>query len=1110
MCPATVQDDTRISTYSYAVTGKPQPTVDFAAMLAAAGIDVSRPLAPPEFWRAIIESRPKEILTHFDQDKGRYRSTGLRDVLVRQETFDRVWGSTDLEHYHEDDSSLLCRIQEMRTAGRTTIEFPPELAGLAGVVADAFLPHVPECTVAVKGLTIALTPLPVVGKVRIPKAKLDGIVYDLASDNPRLARIQAATLHAPIDLLLAEARLGSAHPKSDGDEDKGDKIEIRCPSLAHRDDTPSAYVTLAARGFVVRCSSCDKKLGSSLPSLIRAYHPRMTWHQACERAEQILGLPPWGQVSAGELVVGDELRALAALAPVAEVPVAEPPVAEPPVAEVPAADQDAPQSTPTTTTAREGQPEANPAEPVDPPPAAQLSECGTPPAAPCAAAQDATQAAQASAPVPTPPQVPIAAWLQKQARIGETEVAWMATRKIDAAIVNRRVPLWSASLSGAKWDGREVDELFLDEWGSLCYKQHTLLFATVDHTGAVVGVRARLTVGDHRAKSRTPSLKIGEEQRGLAQRGVLANATAIRALAGEVAWPSLVVVAEGEPDFLTACQLFPGAAVLGLYKARESWTQELADRIPVGSKVYVLTDPDGPGAGYRRRVIRSLRGRCRVWRLDGRRDLNALHMLGADVEDHIVETHSGPLGLHGADNAVRLVEHLDGAARHAAGRGWIVCRDGVWCPDKEEKEVRRYAEEALRKIPEEALLVSDEKVQAAIYKHARVSLGRQGIREAIYLAESNREVCVEEEQLDADPLLIGVLNGVLDLRDGTLLEEPASALVTKRVPVAWDPASTCPMWDKFLGEVFDGDQELIEFLGRWVGYCLTGETREHKLLVLHGEKSRNGKSTVLETLLGLLGPDYAHGAKPKVISAERGHGEHDTDRNAMRGRRMTVIDEWPRGVGFSEDMIKRATGAATQSGRGICEEETNFRGTTKITIGSNPLIEIIGEDDATWNRVLYLPFEVSFLGREDKTLGAKLAKELPGILVWAVRGCLEWQRRELDEPARVKAHTAEAREDADDLARWAAASLDFGPTYSASPTELAASWAAWAEGQKLPPKLARRITARTARSAAEVRWKLASTRDGAGVRVLGVRVRPDSVFSAVDSGVMDALVCLGN
>lgn len=1105
MCPATVQADTQITTYSYIVTGKPQPTVDLAEMLAAAGLGVYRPLAPPEFWRAIFEVRPKEISTHFDPGEKCYRSTGLRDVMVRREAFELVWGSTDMDRYHEDDSSLLCSIQAMRKAGRTTIEFPPELSGLAGVVGDAFLPHVPECTITIADSSITMTPLPIVGKVRIPKAKLEGIVYDLASDNPRLARIQAATLHAPLDLLLAEARLGSAHPKSDGDEDKGDKIEIRCPSLAHRDDTPSSYVTLATRGFVVSCSSCSRKLGSSLPSLIRAYNPRMTWAQACARAEDILGLPRWAVMSSGELVVGDELRALAALVLVAEASAADASATEVQVA-------DAPQSTPTTTTAPEGQPEAKPAEPVDHPPAAQPSESGTPPAAPCAAAQDAAQATQASAPVPTPSPVPIAAWLQKQARIGETEVVWMASRKIDSATVNLRVPLWSASLSGAKWDGLEFDELFLDEWGSLCYKHHTLLLPTVDHTGTVVGVRARLTTGEHRAKCLTPSLWFGDAQRGFPQRGVVANAKAIRALKDEILWPSLVIVTEGEPDFLTACQLYPDAAVLGMYKARESWTQEIADRIPTGSKVYVLTDPDGPGAGYRRRVIRSLKGRCRVWRLDGRRDLNALHMRGDDLEEHIVETHSGPLGLHGADNAVRLVEHLDGAARHAAGRGWLVCRDGVWCPDKEDKEVRRYAEEALRKIPEEAHLVSDEKVQAAIYKHARVSLGRQGIREAIYLAESNREVCVEEEQLDVDPFLLGTTNGVLDLREGVLLDEPASALVTKRVPVEWDPAATAPLWERFLSEVFDGDQELIEFLRRWIGYCLTGETREHKLLVLHGQKSRNGKSTVLETMLALLGSDYGHGAKPKVISAERGHGEHDTDRNAMRGRRLTVIDEWPRGVGFSEDMIKRATGAKAQSGRGIGEDETNFVATTKITIGSNPLIEIIGEDDAVWNRVRYLPFEVSFLGREDKTLGAKLAKELPGILAWAVRGCLEWQRRGLDEPDRVKAHTAAAREDADDLARWAASALDFGAAYSASPTELAASWAVWAESQKLPPKLARRITVRTARSAVEVRWSLTSTRGAAGAKVLGVRVRPGSQFALPDQdpGLAESLACLGN
>lgn len=1062
-------DNTRTTgVYNFVVDGKPAPDAVLVAqlekILRAAGIELSEGRsAPPEFWRSIVAKA-----TRHRQDP-----RVLWDVKVTPR-FAAVYAALDVGLMDEDDRILLLELTDAAREGRTQITLPAGKEPLAHTLCDALLAHVRECDVSVQGSTIKLTPVLTTGRVQIAKSKLAGLKVEAATKwayNPRLARIQAATMLARPEDLLREARRGAAHPKDDADKPQERKIECRCPTVDHRDDKPSAWVEMYDDGLGGGCSGC-KGFGSNYPGLISAGHPRLTWDEACAYAEAVLGLTPWGEVPEGQRVVGDEITTIAGLEMQPEATEATQEVEE--AAEVAEATQEPTEAT------------------------------GSVPQTPEVESKTKTTA--------EPPAAPFAAWLKRQSRIGPAEVAWLQSRKLDPVVLARRVIMWAATKSTAQWDGITFDESYLDEWGTLCAKAHTLLFPTVDHTGQVVGVRARLTVGDSPIKTRTPSLKVGRESRGIPQRGALACVRALRALQKLDPWPAIVVVTEGEPDFLTACQLYPDAAVLGMYAAEASWTPEIADQIPDGTKVYILTDPDGRGNAYRRRVIRPLRGRCRVWRLGGRRDLNDLHTRSADIEDHIVEAHPGPLGLHGADNAVRLVEHLDGAVRHAAGRGWLVCRDGVWCPDKQDKEVRRYAEEALRKIPEEASLVSDEKVQSAIYKHARVSLGRQGIREAIYLAESNREVCVEEEQLDKDPLLLGVLNGVLDLRDGTLLDEPASALVTKRVLVAWDPASTCPLWEKFLCEVFDGDQELIEFLRRWVGYCLTGETREHKLLVLHGEKSRNGKSTVLETLLRLFGPDYAHGAKPKVISAERGHGEHDTDRNAMRGRRLTVIDEWPRGVGFSEDMIKRATGAETQSGRGIGEDETNFVATTKITIGSNPPIEIIGEDDAVWNRVRYLPFEVSFLGREDKTLGAKLAKELPGILVWAVRGCLEWQQRGLDEPEAVKAHTAAAREDADDLARWAASALDFGASYSASPTELAASWAAWAEGQKLPPKLARRITARTARSAVEVRWTLTSTRGAAGAKVLGVRVRPGSQFALPDQdpGLAESLACLGN
>jgi putative DNA primase/helicase len=139
----------------------------------------------------------------------------------------------------------------------------------------------------------------------------------------------------------------------------------------------------------------------------------------------------------------------------------------------------------------------------------------------------------------------------------------------------------------------------------------------------------------------------------------------------------------------------------------------------------------------------------------------------------------------------------------------------------------------------------------------------------------------------------------------------------------------------------------------------------------------------------------------------RGRGVR-SDLARLRGARLVVGAEIERGARFAEVLVKQMTGGDKIVASYLYKNEFEFRPTFKVWLGANALPEILGTDHAIWRRVRRVPFPVK-IERPDKTLPQKLRNELPGILNWAVAGCLAWQRDGLGVPEAVKAATQEYR-----------------------------------------------------------------------------------------------------
>lgn len=279
-----------------------------------------------------------------------------------------------------------------------------------------------------------------------------------------------------------------------------------------------------------------------------------------------------------------------------------------------------------------------------------------------------------------------------------------------------------------------------------------------------------------------------------------------------------------------------------------------------------------------------------------------------------------------------------------------------------------------------------------------------------------RRLIVEPTEADADSFLLAVANGTLDLRTGQLRPSRRGDFITRGSDIRFDPAATCPTFIKFMERIFHAHPEVIPFLQRAIGYTLTGDTREQCVFIAHGDGS-NGKSTLVKVLEWLLG-DYARQAAPDLLLTKTGD-RHPTEIADLRGARLVATVETGEGRRMAESLLKQMSGGDKLKGRYMRRDFFEFDPTFKVWLATNHKPAIRGTDHGIWRRIRLIPFEETIGDSEkDPALPAKLKAELPGIMAWAVRGCLEWQRDGLKPPDVVKAATDAYRAEQDVLAAF--------------------------------------------------------------------------------------------
>jgi putative DNA primase/helicase len=353
----------------------------------------------------------------------------------------------------------------------------------------------------------------------------------------------------------------------------------------------------------------------------------------------------------------------------------------------------------------------------------------------------------------------------------------------------------------------------------------------------------------------------------------------------------------------------------------------------------------------------------------------------------------GKRSLSDTGNGRRLVDVFGAGVRYTTGLGWFVWKDGYWKPDKEELEIQELAKRLGPMVSAEAAEFADKSSNEfqQVVKWSQQCRSNARIASSIESAKSDPRIETAIEVWDKDEKLLGVLNGVIDLKTGDLLKGRPDLHITRRAPVSYTKGHRNSKWEKFLEEATGGDKELQDWLQRAAGYSLTGSNKYDYMFLVYGPGG-SGKNTFVEALVKCLGTNQYAWPMDSSILAQGDGSSNSTDLYhwaQLRGRRVVWVDELPDSERIKENAIKKLTGSSEISARSPGEQPFTFQSQAKLWISTNhrPIIT----DDAMWRRIRPIPF-LHIPANPDPDLKDYIFDPeggLPSVLSWAVEGAIK-------------------------------------------------------------------------------------------------------------------------
>lgn len=531
-----------------------------------------------------------------------------------------------------------------------------------------------------------------------------------------------------------------------------------------------------------------------------------------------------------------------------------------------------------------------------------------------------------------------------------------------------------------------------------------------------------------------------------------------------------VYIVEGEKDAdnltnigLTATCNFDGASK---NTQKQKWKKEYNQYFK-GANIILIPDNDNSGRAHMEYIAENLQGIA-----NGIKIVELIVPNKGDTSDWLEEGHtkdelinivnntsnysttkkSSEISLinynfSDVGNAERLIAIHGSNIRFSHIRNKFFIWDGRhWKTDNLEY-VSKLAKSVLRRLQAEGDEIDakeseeSEKLKKQVLSFVLKSESDGRIKAMVNQVRSQPETIMQET--DKDIFILNLRNGSLNLKTGELREHRRQDNITKLVDIEYKAKAQCPNWEKFLDKIFLGEKELIEYVQKTIGYSLTGSISEQCFYMLYGGGA-NGKSTFLNAVERILG-DYADSLKGSSLMVKRNDDGARGDLAKLVGKRFIIASELNEGQTFDESLIKAITGGDVVPVRFLYGEEFPLRAQLKLWIGTNEKPKIKGSNFGIWRRVRLIPFLYTFKDEEkDEDFFEKyIEPELPGILNWAIEGCLMWQKYGIQTPEKVMAAVDDYRSEMDQIQRFIDDCCITGDKYTAKLTDMYDAYVKW-------------------------------------------------------------------
>lgn len=430
-------------------------------------------------------------------------------------------------------------------------------------------------------------------------------------------------------------------------------------------------------------------------------------------------------------------------------------------------------------------------------------------------------------------------------------------------------------------------------------------------------------------------------------------------------------------------------------------------------------------------------------------------------------------------------------------KSWYCYKDGIWSPDTGSLQTMELCKELADDLMRYALTIRNERQRQEYLKYCTKWQTRHTRETILKDAQSIRPISILE--FDSDPYVLNCQNGTLHLDTMAFTPHNPEDRLTKKSPVHYDPTARCDRFLSFIHEVTSGDTDKARFLQKAFGYGISGDTRYECLFILYGATTRNGKGTLCESVLKVLG-SYGCTARPETLSMKLNTNSHNPSEDIARldGIRFVNISEPGKGLVLNAAQVKSMTGSDTLNARFLHENSFDFVPLFKLYINTNYLPVINDMTLFSSGRVVAIPFDRHFdESEQDKSLKQEFKKpeNQSAILNWLVEGYRILMDEGMKPPSAVTSATNLYREESDKVWQFVQERLEEAPTMEVRTSEVYECYRSWCAENGCHPENSRNFN-QALRGFATVVRRRPQSGGGATTLLLGYRIRPPEFLSA--------------